>query len=141
MTQWLEARHHGVLKDGRQLIAVRPGRDPVPTEKPFLVKVRRPRNLKHHNLYWAMIGAVSDATGLWKTAQALHRWLKMELGMYTVVGVEGDRILIREDSTDFMAMGQDEFRDFFDLAVATISLETGIDPLDLNGDQNEYHRH
>ena len=119
------------LPDGRTLIAVEPDSEPIPEDRPFVVRVRRPRNPKHHRMYWGMLTSVAHATGRWMTAESLHRWLKLELGYYTIVGLHEGKTVVEMTSTDFMGMDQARFQEFFDLVVAAICLETGIDVDDL----------
>lgn len=115
------------------VIAVQPGENPLPKEgTTFLVRVRRPRNIRHHRKYWAMLGNIVDATGRWNTKQHLHEWLLYQLGYTEPVWINDQEYYERLKSTDFMAMSQDKFSEYFDLAVAAICLETGIDPDDLD---------
>lgn len=105
-----------------------------------LVRIRRARNPRHHRLYWGMVRTVVEATGRWPSPEALHRWLKYELGLFTVVAVDRHKFIVEWDSTDFMSMGQDRFSEFFERAVVAICLETGIDPLDLDHTLRDAHR-
>ena len=114
------------------LMAVAHSDTPLPKkDETFVVRVRRPRNMKHHRLYWAMIGSVVEATGRWNTKRELHEWLLFTLGFRERVWVDENTWYDRLMSTDFMAMDQDTFNEYFELVVAAICLETGIDPLDL----------
>ena len=97
------------------------------------MRVRKARNVEHHRLYWAMLGNVVAATDRWPTTESLHRWIKYQLDMFTVTALKDGLVVVEWESTDFMAMGQDEFHKFFDLAVVEICLETGIDPMALGG--------
>lgn len=137
MTAWLPARFHSRLPSGKVLVEVTPDDQPIPEDKPFVVRVRRPRNPKHHRLYWALLGEVVNATGRWVSPESLHRWLKIELEMYEIVGMQDGRTMIEFDSTDFVGMDQTKFERFFDLAIAAISMETGIDPTALRQEVHE----
>lgn len=129
--EWVPARKHGTLPDGRVLISVRGN---VPEDRMFLVKVRRPRSVKHHRLYWGMLRAVcevSEGEDRWKTPVALHRWIKYQLGMYTIVAVDKGKSIVEWDSTDFYSMSQTAFEQFFEKAVKEIIDEIKVDPLSL----------
>ena len=125
---WIPGKKVEDLPDGRKLIAVR---GDVPDDgKTFLVRIRRPRSLKHHRLYWGMLRGVVEASDGWKTPEALHRWIKYQLGLYKMVEVRDGRVIVEWDSTDFFSMDQIKFEKFFMLAVAEICLKTGIDPIE-----------
>lgn len=131
---WRKARVDRVNPDGSGMVHVEGDPDQAwpKVGEPFLVRVRRSRSAKHHRLYWAMLKNVVDATDNWPTAEAVHKWLKYKLGLYTVIAVEKEKVVIEWDKTDFIAMSQDEFRRFFDKAVAALCIETGIDPVDFD---------
>ena len=119
-----------IAPDGRAMVLVSAHPD-MAFPKPgthCLVKLRRPRNIKHNSLYWTLLKKVVLATGRWTTEEALHRWLKIKLGMYEIVGTADGKTLVTFDSTDFVSMAQDEFKAYFDYAIEVICVETGIDP-------------
>ena len=139
MTAWRHAVVRKMLYSGNALIEVNADEDakfPAVGES-FLVRVRKPRNPKHHRLYWGMLKHVVDATGRWPNAEALHKWIKYALDMYETVAVDSKagKVIIEWQGTDFMSMGQDEFKAFFEQAVGAIALETGIDPLALESEE------
>lgn len=132
-TEWHAAELLSVNPDGTATMKVRPGRRGwPPPDKPFQVALRRPRSHKHNNLYWATLGKVVEATGRWKSKELLHYWLKYQLGLYRPVAVKQGVVYVVYESTDFDAMDQGEFAEFFDLAMAELSLAIGVDPLDLD---------
>ena len=102
-----------------------------------LIKVRRPRNPRHHRKYWGMIRAITEATGLWHTQDECHRWVKRQVGHYVTVGIAEGIDVIELLPTDCGSMNQAEFNDFYRNAVAELAMETGIDPvsiLDVDGE-------
>ena len=104
------------------------GAEPLPEKgRTVMVDVRLARSPQQHRLYWALLRATVEATGAWATADALHTWVKLRLGLWDPLWV-GDRAAVVWHSTDFSAMDQQRFRRFFDDAMAEIALETGIDP-------------
>ena len=133
--RWLEARVHGMTGD-RTLIAVA-NAPKLDRDKPFLVRIRRPRNPKHHRMYWGMVKSVVDATDRWRTPEHLHRWIKWQLGLYRLTRVDHGKAVVEWDSTDWMSMDQDRFADYFERAVVAICFETGIDPLDIERERTE----
>ena len=130
MTEWLPASTQH-LENGSATIVVQKGESPIPEPgTTYLVRIRRPRNPKHHRLYWGMVRHIVEATDRWPTETALHRWIKYELGLYTIQAVDHGKFIVEWDSTDFMSMDQARFSDYFDRAVIAICLECGIYPLD-----------
>lgn len=127
---WTKARvlkHHS---DGSATYRIAPlvsGKHPAP-ETMVLVKIRQPRNIRHHNLYWSLLAVVVHATGRWPTVDACHTWMKWRLNMYRPVAVADGEVVLEWQSTDFAAMDQVRFNAFFKDAIYAISLETGIDP-------------
>ena len=132
-SRWYEGRILGKAGDGSLRVAVDCSEE-MEKGKHILVRLRRSRNPKHHRLYWGMVRKVVDSCDGWETPEQLHRWLKYQLGLYQIYAIEGERVIIEWDSTNFDAMDQSEFEDFFRRSVAIIALETGIDPLAFAGD-------
>ena len=126
---WLNARVERRHEDGSIDVRVWPLDDSQPLPKPekhLLVKLRQARNPKHHRKYWALMGALAQASDRWQSAEDVHRWLKWELKMYTPVAVRDGYTVLEWESTDFASMDQRSFAEFYETALATIALETGI---------------
>lgn len=94
-----------------------------------LVK-RSKRSNPQNALYWSVLGDVVKATGRWATAEHLHDDLKLICG-YSRKSVNWDTGAVNEipDSTSFNAMNADEFRVYFDTAMAKLAEHVGYDPL------------
>ena len=135
MTKWLKAKLASTTPT-RAMLEVEATADDLPNAAFFLVRIRKPRNVRHHRLYWSMLRSVVEATERWATATELHRWIKYELGYFTITEIYHGEFVIEWDSTDFTAMDQSDFKEFFDHATSAIALETGIDPDDLTGEYN-----
>lgn len=102
--------------------------DPAGTEYD-LVK-RSKRSNPQNGLYWQTLTQVVRATGKWPTAEHLHHELKLVCGYrMTVVDWETGEVSQAVDSTAFDAMSADEFRTYFDLAMAKLAEHVGFDPL------------
>lgn len=89
------------------------------------------RSDPHHKLYWATLGDVVKATGLWPTSQHLHDDLKMLAGYYRTVvnGISGGVYYV-PDSTAYKAMDQREFGQYFEAAMQRLAERIGYDPLE-----------
>lgn len=91
-------------------------------------KFSQVRSKNQHDLYWAVLREIVEATGRWHSADDLHEAIKFRLRM--VRGIEmlggfGTRYITQ--SINFSAMDQGEFNRFFDHAKLVISEDTGID--------------
>lgn len=95
----------------------------IPCGAEVMVKVRRPRNPRHHRLFRALLSKVVEAGAPFRNADALLAFIKVGLGRYdSVLGPSG-QIIAMPHSTSFESMGQDEFRRFFEEAVDLICTE------------------
>ena len=122
MSRWIEAKVLGIVT----LQVASP--DALPAiGADILVQIRKARNIKHHRLYWALLHAVVEATNLWSDADELHRWLKIELGHYIPHVQPNGTVLCELMPTNFAAMDQITFGNYYSRAIAAIAIETGID--------------
>ena len=71
---------------------------------------RKPRNVKHNNLYHAWIADVAAALDL--APEVLKLWIKRELGLIDLVQMPDGSIMESEKSTAFDFMNEIEFREF-----------------------------
>jgi len=84
----------------------------------FICEIKRPRNLKHHRKYWALINLISDnLDGV--TPEGLSSAVKMMIGHVVTVQF-GDKSILYPDSISFDKMNQDQFNDFYERAVKAI---------------------
>jgi hypothetical protein len=84
----------------------------------FICEIKRPRNLKHHRKYWALINLISDnLDGV--TPEGLSSAVKMMIGHVVTVQF-GDKVIPYPDSISFDKMNQDQFNDFYERAVKAI---------------------
>ena len=128
MDKWIQGM---VANEGQDWVHIRihPRPDGLSIGDEIVVRIRKPRNPKHHRKYWGMLRRVVDATGFkWQTPEKLHDWIRVQTGQYHANEVINGRVVIELKPTDFMAMAQDEFAEFYNLAVECIAWETGIDP-------------
>ena len=89
------------------------------------------RSDPHHKLYWATLGNVVKSTGKWATSKHLHDDLKMLCGYYrTVVNQATGGVYYVPDSAAYKSMDQQQFRQFFDAAMAKLAEAIGYDPLE-----------
>ena len=99
----------------------------------FDVKPLRARSNPQNRLYWQMLSRVVDITklgDLYPTAPKLHDAALRDLGFVTVsYELATGKPFVTRDSTAFNNMTADEFREYFDRAVARLSELVGSDVL------------
>lgn len=81
--------------------------------------MNRPRNPRHHSLYWVLLTTVWENQETFPTVDSLHDAIKIATGLYDTLTVSG-REVIRLRSTDFASMKQDEFSEYYDRVVRLI---------------------
>ena len=95
------------------------------------VTFKKRRSSAQARLYWAILGEVVEATGLWPTAKHMHRELKRALG-YTdqIENKFTGAVEYYDDSTAFSRMDGVAFKLYFDQAMKLIAETCGFDPLE-----------
>lgn len=92
----------------------------------------QPRSLPHHNLYWAVLEHIVQATQMWNSSEDLHEAIKLHLHMVRGIAMlGGGMVRYITKSTDFTSMDQGEFRLFFKNAMLAIEESTGINTDDV----------
>ena len=81
--------------------------------------INRPRNPRHHSLYWVLLTTVWENQEAFPTVDHLHRAMKIATGLYDEYEI-GGKTVIALRSTDFTAMKQDEFAEYYDSVVRLI---------------------
>lgn len=96
----------------------------------FNMTSTKKRSNPHHNMYWAILQRVVKATGKWPTKDHLHDELKWACGYvrmrYNSLTGQHMRTV---DSISFDDMSQEEFNNYFDMAMSTLAEGIGYDPL------------
>lgn len=83
------------------------------------VEVRKPRNLGHHRLYWALCSLVAENMDGDYSAEVVSDVLKIRTGHVTVVKTRKGEVFIPK-SISFAAMDQFAFNEFFDRALKVV---------------------
>lgn len=78
------------------------------------IEVKKPRNGKHHRLYWALIGIVWENQEQYETPEQLHSALKIAAGIYDPLPMPGGAIHKIPGSIAFDSMDQTAFSAFYD---------------------------
>jgi hypothetical protein len=85
-------------------------------------RIMRGRSLQQHRLFWKLLQVVAEASQF-ETAERLLLALKIRMGFYDLCRLPSGKTVPAPRSIAFDALPQDEFRDFFDRAVALVCSE------------------
>lgn len=91
----------------------------------YKVKITRPRNIRHHRKYWALLTLVFDnlpeeLEAHFKSVEDLHYEIKLQTGHRDKWVTMGGQEVWRVRSISFEKMDQTEFEAFYDAAVDVI---------------------
>lgn len=86
-----------------------------------MVEVTRPRNVRLHRLYWAMVGKIASAVDL--PSRAIDHILKVETGHTIPVKRASGAVDLVPGSISFSNMDEPAFREFFERCCRVISME------------------
>jgi hypothetical protein len=78
-----------------------------------MVEVKRLRNPKHHQLYWALVSKVFDNQSRYETREKLHDALKLACGVYDLLEMPDGKVHKIPGSIAFERMDQTQFGDFY----------------------------
>lgn len=80
------------------------------------VEIKRPRNVKHHRMYWALVTLVwQNMDGdRYPTADDLHAAIKIAAGLRTRIELPNGEVGFIPGSIAFHKMDQDAFSKFYD---------------------------
>lgn len=104
--------------------------DAYAQETEFDLVPRTKRSDPQHGTYWRMLTHAVESTGRWKSREALHTALKVQLGyVEPIFNMKGTVIGMKPDSTAFDAMSHKEFGEYMQKAVQALAEALGYDPL------------
>ena len=85
--------------------------------------VTKPRNIKHHAKYWAMLGKIFDNQKYFANIDDLHNAVKIKAGYSTVYQFKNGTYWHSLKSISFSKMSQQDFEQFYTRALDFISSE------------------
>lgn len=77
------------------------------------VKITKPRNIKHHRLFWALVGIVFENQERYPSREALVAALKAATGHAELLPMPNGNMVYIPKSISFAAMDQTQFDKFF----------------------------
>ena len=86
-------------------------------------EVRRPRNERHHRLFWALISTVWESTAIqdrYASPHALAKAIELALGYFDTIKLPDGKIGYSIHSLRFESMDQAKFEEFYSRAVDVI---------------------
>lgn len=78
----------------------------------LMIDARRPRNLKHHRQWWAVIRTIYPYQDYYPTERRLHIAIKAAIGLGETFELPDGRLVVDPGSTAFDAMQQEEYEQF-----------------------------
>jgi len=136
-TELFARRHMGALRPvdavGEALLAE------IPQGELVRVTIRRPRNVQHHRLFFALIATIFPHQDLYPTEEMLLAAIKVALGYGDSVKLPDGRTIIVPSSISFAKMDQKAFSEFYDRALALIltKILPNVDKADLEREVND----
>ena len=105
----------------------------------YRAKVWRPRNLKYHNLFFALCALVVDNSEIWQTVDQFRKAFLIYAGFVEVVpGIDGEPVAV-PDSMAFDKMDEETFdRDVMPMFWQVVARELKIDIEDLKLNYERY---
>lgn len=79
-----------------------------------MVEVKKPRNVQHHRLYWALVTTVFNNQERYPTAEDLHEAIKISVGLRTTIELPNGEVGFIPGSIAFHKMDQLAFNEFYD---------------------------
>jgi hypothetical protein len=114
MTKFFAAKHLGSLRAidqaGEEIIGN------VGQGEIVQLEIKRPRNIKHHRMYWALVTLVHENLDgdRYKTADDLHAALKVAAGIGSRIVLPSNEVVVIPGSIAFHKMDQTAFDEFYD---------------------------
>lgn len=92
----------------------------LPEGTTYKIVATCPRNLAHHNKYWAIIDKIFHHQSLYPTKDSLNDALTIALGYGTEIQLPDGRIMMQPGSISFAKMDQTAFDAFYKRAIELI---------------------
>jgi hypothetical protein len=113
--------------------AARDALRPVPVGAVIMVTWKRPRNLKHHNKFFALLDLIFRNQSLYATLDDLRDAITVYVGHAEVMILRDGREVHRPKSIAFHKMDQDQFDQFYAAVIQVVAekILPGVDQKDL----------
>jgi len=121
MARFLAIKHLGSLRPIDQ--AGEDAMRKIRHDQVVTIEVKRPRNVRFHRMYWALVTLVWEQLDeqRYPTAEDLHSAIKIAAGLRTRIVLPDGTVGFIPGSTAFHKMTEDDFAAFFDRVCNLIS--------------------
>lgn len=89
---------------------------PIKHGEDVMVEVKRPRNLRHHRLFWGLMGLIWQNQEYYRSPEHVCAAFKIAVGHIDVIKTKRGEVAIPK-SISFAKMDQVEFNHFFERAL------------------------
>ncbi len=102
--------------------------------------ITQPRNIKHHQKYWVMVGLVFKNQSYFQAPEDLHNAIKIKTGYSTTYQFRDGTFWHSPGSINFKRMDQPTFTTFYDRATGFITSEVipGLNSADLEREMGNF---
>lgn len=91
--------------------------DGIASDEVVKVTITRPRNVKFHRLFFALLKLVYDAQSRYPTMDHLLDAIKIGIGHYDTLELPDGHVVVKPRSISFAKMDERGFRQFYDAVV------------------------
>lgn len=91
-------------------------------------EVWKPRNMRQHRAYFAMLNNVVEASGMWSSREALEYEIALALRRGSFIELRGGKRRFEPDSRAVASMSKDDFERLHADTVALLTEWLGCDP-------------
>ncbi len=92
------------------------------------IEVWKPRNMRQHRAYFAMLNNVVEASGMWSSREALEYELALELRRGHIVELRNGKRRFEPDSRAVASMSKDDFERLHHDTVELLTKWLGCSP-------------
>lgn len=90
----------------------------------YLCDIKRPRNIKHHRKFFALLNLAFSMQETYKTLESFRHAVTIKAGYYKAMTLEvpelGEVVVCKPNSISFSSMSQPDFDVFYDRILGTL---------------------
>lgn len=101
-------------------------------------ELKRERNLKQHNMYFALCALVADNTDNFNSKDEVDYYIRIKCGLVDFQIICEDKTIVKPKSLQFAKMSQEKFEYFFDKALQVMCNILGTTEKELLTNYMEY---
>lgn len=111
----------------------------IPNGAQVMVEIKRPRNIKHHRMWWALCQLIADNSERYKSAEDVSDMLKVGGGHCKRFEISDGRVVYVPKSISFASMDQTAFSGLWERVIAYVCSHVirGLDESDIKREVEE----